>query len=524
MKIPSEKTLKILNIVICLVSILCLIYSLLILPYSIPFLILSIIVIVFVPPLTKFPSDTHNKVQDKNAHYEVTPEKEYDDFKKKIETEYEQHQEKIKIEYENHLTNIQNEYSLYQENIKQEQERYEQQKEDIERVIEYKKEILQECENIQKEHEDLKNKIQQDLASYKETLDNIKNEIYDTTLDTVIKQYDYADYDGITSEECKNKLAVIKIKERDLSTAISKKILDDKWLIATEKHKKVNVFKQTIRCYNAECNNIIFNLTAQNIDSQREKIARTHKSLNKLNESTDIMLPVELLELKLEELNMCYTYELKKQQETEEQREIRQQMLEEEKVRQEIEREKLRIQKEETQFKNEVNKLISYLNRSSNDAEKELYIAKIKELEEKLKLLEKDKENVFNREQNTRAGFVYVISNIGSFGEDVYKIGMTRRLIPMDRIKELSSASVPFPFDVHAIIFSDDAPALETLLHNHFRKYQVNMVNDKKEFFKVSLNEIRDVVLAEHNSTVKFTMIAEADEYRRTLEIRKEVN
>ena len=90
---------------------------------------------------------------------------------------------------------------------------------------------------------------------------------------------------------------------------------------------------------------------------------------------------------------------------------------------------------------------------------------KIKELEEKIKVLEKDKQNVLERETNTRAGYVYIISNIGSFGKDVYKIGMTRRLEPMDRISELSSASVPFPFDVHALIFSEDAPALENTLH-----------------------------------------------------------
>lgn len=231
----------------------------------------------------------------------------------------------------------------------------------------------------------------------------------------------------------------------------------------------------------------------------------------------------KVVELKLEELNICFTYELKKQQEAEEQREIRQQMLEEEKVRREIEYEKLRIEKEEVQFKNEINKLMSYMSKSTNDTEKELYIAKIKELEEKLSKLTDEKENVLDRERNTRAGFVYIISNIGSFGEDIYKIGMTRRLIPMDRIKELSSASVPFPFDVHAIIFSEDAPALESTLHNKFKDFQVNKVNDKKEFFKVDLNEIKNVVLSEHNKTVKFTMFAEAEEYRKTLKIQASI-
>lgn len=180
-------------------------------------------------------------------------------------------------------------------------------------------------------------------------------------------------------------------------------------------------------------------------------------------------------------------------------------MLEEEKVRREIEREKLKLEKEETQFRNEISKLMGYLQKAS-DIEKQLYVDKIKELEEKLKVLEKDKEAVLQREQNTRAGFVYVISNIGSFGENVYKIGMTRRLEPMDRVKELGDASVPFAFDVHTMIFSDDAPKLENILHETFRKYQVNKVNNRKEFFKISLDKIEKVVKENHNATVQFTM------------------
>src|SRR5699024_8637380 len=135
-----------------------------------------------------------------------------------------------------------------------------------------------------------------------------------------------------------------------------------------------------------------------------------------------------------------------KEQEKEQQKAIKEQMIEEEKVRREIEKQKAKIEKDQTQCTNEINKLMSYMQKSSNDIEKQLYIDKIRELEDKLKDLEKDKATVLEREANARAGFVYVISNVGSFGENIYKIGMTRRLEPMDRIKELSSASVPFEF------------------------------------------------------------------------------
>lgn len=212
-------------------------------------------------------------------------------------------------------------------------------------------------------------------------------------------------------------------------------------------------------------------------------------------------------------------FQLKQQQEKERQKAIKEQMVEEEKVRREIERQKAKIDKDCNQFNNEVKKLMAYMQKTSSDVEKQLYIDKIKELEDKLRDLEADKKNVLDREANAKAGFVYVISNIGSFGEDIYKIGMTRRLEPMDRIKELSSASVPFEFDVHAMIFSENAPELETLLHKHFEKQSVNRVNLRKEFFHVSLDEIEKVVHDNFNDIANFTKVPVAKEYRQTLSL-----
>lgn len=204
-----------------------------------------------------------------------------------------------------------------------------------------------------------------------------------------------------------------------------------------------------------------------------------------------VQISQNYLSSKFEELSLIYAYMVKEEEEKEQKKAIREQMVEEEKVRREIEREKQKIEKEETQFSNEINKLMSYMQKSKDDIERQLYIDKIHELEEKLRVLQADKENVLQREQNTRAGFVYIISNVGSFGQRIYKIGMTRRLEPMDRIAELSSASVPFPFDVHAMIFSEDAPGLESILHNYFDSKRVNKVNPRKEFFRVNLDDIK---------------------------------
>ena len=124
------------------------------------------------------------------------------------------------------------------------------------------------------------------------------------------------------------------------------------------------------------------------------------------------------------------------------------------------------------------------------------------------------------REANKKAGYVYIISNIGSFGENIYKIGMTRRLDPFDRVDELGDASVPFKFDVHAMIFSDDAPKLEAALHRAFEHKKLNMVNQKREFFAVTLEEIEEVVKANYDKTVEFVKVAEAGQYRESIKMK----
>ncbi|WP_240624174.1 GIY-YIG nuclease family protein, partial [Staphylococcus rostri] len=142
---------------------------------------------------------------------------------------------------------------------------------------------------------------------------------------------------------------------------------------------------------------------------------------------------------------------------------------------------------------------------------------KINKLESQIEELNSSKSDIHERKINSKSGYVYIISNIGSFGENVYKIGVTRRLEPMERIKELSDASVPFEFDVHAIIFSDNAFELENKLHKHFKQNQINKVNNRKEFYNVDLSEIQKLVLAEYNDTVEFTFEPKATQYRESL-------
>ena len=360
--------------------------------------------------------------------------------------------------------------------------------------------------------------LNQEIDGLKVEIDNLKKEEDILSAETVVKSVQVGDYNNLRSDEIKNKLTMLR---GDLDEVV--KVGSAVTIIgAFDSKREANTqTKQILRCFNAECANIIGSVTVKNADSSRAKIQRSFDMLNKIFASDGVQISKSYLASKLEELSLVYAYMVKEEEEKEQRRAIREQMVEEEKVRREIERAKQKIEKEETQFSNEVKKLMSYMQKAKDDVEKQLYIDKIQELEEKLKALQADKDNVLEREQNTRAGFVYVISNIGSFGERVFKIGMTRRLEPMDRIAELSSASVPFPFDVHAMIFSEDAPGLETILHQHFDSERVNKVNPRKEFFKVDLDEIKKVVLENHNATVKFVDIPDATEYRETLRMEE---
>ncbi len=356
------------------------------------------------------------------------------------------------------------------------------------------------------------NDLRADIHNLKSQLKNLQEEVL---IGCTIISVD----ETITSEEYKSKYNLLVLEEKEL-------IKNDRSIIQRSyENKKMidSASKQLLRCFNSEVAAAISSITVKNIANVKSKIIKTFELLNKLFAINQVELDKKFLEIKLQEADLLYAYEYQKEQEKLQQKAIKEQMIEEEKVRREIEKEKAKVQKEETQFKNEISKLMSYMQKSS-EVEKQLYIDKIKELEEKLKAVEKEKEDVLNREQNTRAGFVYIISNIGSFGENVYKIGMTRRLEPMDRINELSSASVPFEFDVHAMIFSEDAPALENALHKHFDKCKVNKVNPRKEFYRVDLDEVEKVVKENYNGTVTFTKIAEAYQYRESLRIAQEEN
>lgn len=376
-------------------------------------------------------------------------------------------------------------------------------------------------ENIDRENRFLKveiiekenkiNELDKKLKQRKIELNNILKQIDDMQVENDFKEIFVRHFEeNITSSEINDKLSLLNLEEKDYiknNNAVHHYGYEER-----KSHINSQV-KQILRSFDTECNYFFSNLTFRNYETYHNKIIKAYETLNRIYKVDDVELTKEYLQIKLEKLNLIYEKEKKIEYEREIQKEIKEQMKEEERVRRELENERKKLEKEERQFSNEVNSLFKRLEKSNNDIEKELYAEKIKQLELKLQALEEDKKDVINRETNTRAGYVYVISNIGSFGEDVFKIGMTRRLEPYDRVKELGDASVPFGFDVHAMIFSDDAPKLEKTLHRHFRNREINKVNHRKEFFRVNIDEIEHVVKTEHNNTVEFTKIAQAEQY-----------
>jgi hypothetical protein len=160
------------------------------------------------------------------------------------------------------------------------------------------------------------------------------------------------------------------------------------------------------------------------------------------------------------------------------------------------------------------------LKETTSDSERALVLEKLGEVKGQYSELEKEEKVIDYREKNAKAGYVYIISNIGSLGENVYKIGMTRRLEPLERIDELGDASVPFDFDVHGLIFSENAPVLEAKLHEHFYKTRINKLNNRKEFYRADIHEIEKVLRENYDKVVDIVKDAPAEQHRESLLIQ----
>ena len=233
----------------------------------------------------------------------------------------------------------------------------------------------------------------------------------------------------------------------------------------------------------------------------------------------DTKITSQYLDECLDELKWAVAVIALKNREREEQRAIKERIREEERARREYERAIRDAEKQEAAIRKAIEKATAQLAKA-NEEQRLKYESQLIELQQQLTEAEERNQRALSMAQQTRSGHVYIISNIGSFGENVYKIGMTRRLEPLDRVRELGDASVPFPFDVHAMIYSEDAPTLETELHKLFARNQVNKVNPRKEFFRLPITTLKEY-FEKRGVQVQWTIKAEAAQYRETLSLEK---
>lgn len=329
-------------------------------------------------------------------------------------------------------------------------------------------------------------------------------------------------FDYNTSEIFKKELLRVKNEQKKLVS--SGKAIDapkKMWLdgsLTKGKQRLKKDINNTLKTFNSDCDTIISKVKYNNLETIEGRIKKSFSTLNKLNKDLEIKIKDDYLNLKLKELHLTYGEKLKIQEENEAKKIEKEILREEKRLMKELEEKRLSIIKERTHYTNELNNLSHLLEKdpSNNDV-----LEKIKEFEMKIQEIENNLKDIDYRENNKRAGYVYIISNIGSFGENVFKIGMTRRLDPLDRVKELGDASVPFQFDIHALIFSEDAPSLENAIHKSLEDKKVNMKNSRKEFFNVTIEEIEKIVRENFSKTVEFVYKPEAEQYNQSLLIKK---
>jgi hypothetical protein len=277
-----------------------------------------------------------------------------------------------------------------------------------------------------------------------------------------------------------------------------------------------------IDAFNGKVDSILSRVKHDNIGTLTQEIRDAFALVNYNGKAfRGARITEEYLNARFDELKWASVAQELKLEEREEQRRIKEQMREEEKARREYEQTMRDAVKEEELLKIAIEKARQQIEQATSE-QKVQYEQRIQDLLEKLKQAEERNQRAISMAQQIKRGHVYIISNIGSFGENVYKIGLTRRWEPLDRVKELGDSSVPFEFDVHALISSENAPALECQLHKHFVMMQMNKVNHRKEFFKVDLKHIREEI-EKIGLNVKWTMTANAKEYRESLSIEKAI-
>ena len=316
-------------------------------------------------------------------------------------------------------------------------------------------------------------------------------------------------FDFTDSEEFKAKIIEVRDRQKAMVSAKQAALCPTEWTVEGSKAKGATMINRqirlTMRAFNNECEAAIANVRWNNVVAMEKRILSAAASIDKENTSMNLTLNDRFVALKIEELRLTHEYREQLKREKEERAEMARAEKEEKKLLAEAEA----AEREEAKYQ-------ALLEKARKEANGDGNAQRIAELEAALAAAHLASERARAMAEMTKSGYVYIISNVGSFGDDVVKIGLTRRLDPDDRVRELGDASVPFSFDTHAMIYSDAAPALEAALHKEFAERRINMSNFRKEFFRVSLDDV-EAAVARLAPTAGFFKDREAQEWHETL-------
>lgn len=370
--------------------------------------------------------------------------------------------------------------------------------------------ILQDLENLRKDYAEKRNvydRLRSEVAIFDEKLAFAEMGVYEP-------HFDFGD-----SESFKEAISEIRTKQKEMVKAKTAVTCETEWVLEGSKSKGRTMtnrqIRLTLRAFNNECDAAIANTRWNNVNAMEKRILNAATQIDKLNVSSKVIIEEDYLSLKLDELFLNHEYREALKRERDERAEAARLARDEKRLIQEAEA----AEKEEVKYRQMLAQAQNEVAGKTGQNVEQLQ-ERIAELERKLEEVHALGEQARSMAQRTRSGYVYIVSNIGSFGEDIVKIGLTRRLDPDDRVRELGDASVPFIFDTHAMIYSDDAPALESALHAEFHNRRVNAANLRKEFFRVGLDEVESAVkrLAPKAS---FFKDREAQDYHETIARRR---
>lgn len=368
----------------------------------------------------------------------------------------------------------------------------------------------------------LRDQLAAQITEHQALLDNLLTQVTDTREEHILQEIGIYEYRHPLSDsvayrnELRHLQGEIKARARRAGGAIE---APKTWVVegsVSDGRKMINEYsKLMLRAYNAETENIIRGLKPYKLSKELHRLDRLAETLNKFGATMQIRIAPEYHQLRRRELELTADHLEMLARQKERERDERERLREERRAREEFAREEAKLKKRQEQERDALTRLEAEGKADTDAADR---------LRESLEKLENDIITIRKRSANTRAGYIYVISNIGAFGEGVVQIGLTRRYNPYERISELSNSSVPFQYDVHTMFFDDDAVGIEDKLHRRLEQRRINKVNRRREFFRATPAEVRDHLRELTNTYFEFVDQPEAVQYHQSRNVERDTN